>query len=225
MSRVMAVLAAVPALLVGGLLTVAFLLPDDQLYLLGPLIAGTVILAMFTVFALAPRLLRWRLAELFGREGSRVPGMGPMPVAGRPGSPATGFSFFFGNGAGNGPMWFDGAGAAGDPHEPWRGWHPHGDARGDQPWCHTDGGHGHSGYSGHAGHPGHHDQHPWGTDSWSGSYSHGGAADSCSSASSSHGSDGSWSSGSSDSSSSSSSSDGGSSSSSSFDSSSSGSSW
>lgn len=197
MSRVLAGLAAVPVLLIGGVLTVAFLLPADRMYLLGPLIAGAMIITMVVLLTLLPRVIRWRMAEMFGGELSPLLGHGGFSGGRRGGAGGTfPFPFPFAAGLRDAPV---GAGEPGGADD--------GDLRGG---CRHDHHHDHGGHRDHAGHGGsashHGHDHGWtGPASWAGgSDSFDSSSSSSSGSSSSCGSD-SWSSSSSDSSSSSSS--------------------
>ncbi|CAI7980546.1 conserved hypothetical protein [Frankia sp. Hr75.2] len=73
MSRVIAGLHAVPVLLIGGALSVSFMLPADKRFLLAPMIAGVTAVTMISILLLLPRLTRWRLDELHGPENGAEP--------------------------------------------------------------------------------------------------------------------------------------------------------
>ncbi|OAA27879.1 hypothetical protein UG55_1007207 [Frankia sp. EI5c] len=195
-----------PVVLVGGMLTVAFMLPNDRLYLLGPMIAVAMMITMVTTIALLPRLLQRRMSEMFGPGAGRPGWRGawpPVSAGGRRGRPGGGFpSDVF---AGSRGAWGPSAarGRFGDAHEPWRGdygWSPYGGEHGNPSWC---GGHsGHSGSDPWGGGPSHGYRDHHGSDSYSNCGSDSSWSSGGSDSSSSGGSDSSWSSGGSDSSSS-----------------------
>lgn len=162
MSRVIAGLHAVPVLLIGGALSVSFMLPADKRFLLAPMIAGVAAVTMISIFLLLPRLTRWRLEELHGRGGA------PPPLPGRFGFGGRGRDFTPRFGPENGAEPRGSSGGSDD---------------GDGGWSHGHYGHRHGDQYGHNHHVhgGHHDHCYSGSDSWGGSDSYSSSGSSSSS--------------------------------------------
>lgn len=185
MPRVIAGLVAVPLLLFSGVFTAAFLLPADRSYLLGPMIAVAMLISMVLILLSLPRIIRWRLESLFGRQGPWSPGL--VGGAGWGSGLGNGFPGYRGPAGGSGRTSGAGGGVGdeNDPGDLWSG--PYGEDPHNARWDHCHEGTGESGGSSWAHHHG-----SAGSSSWDGSAGHGGSSGSDSS--SSCGSDSSWSS-------------------------------